>query len=340
MTFFGSYSPSWAANFGLSQISSGMETLTFPNGDNMPKFGLGTWKSKPGEVYAAVREAIRIGYRHIDCAAIYMNEAEIGQALNDAFGEGDVKREELWITSKLWNNSHAEDQVLPALRKTLSDLQLEYLDLYLVHWPIAFKHEVMGPQGAEDFIPLAEQPLIATWRGMETAHAMGLAKHIGVSNFSIRKLKALIVEAKVRPEMNQIELHPLLAQNDMLAFCEAEGIHLTAYSPLGSFDRSAALKAEDEPNLFEHPIITQIAAKNGVSEAQVLIRWAMTRGTAVIPKSVNAARLRQNFEAQHITLTDHDMLMLAHVDRHFRFIDGSFWEFPGSSYTVANLWDE
>lgn len=317
-----------------------MSHLTFANGDTMPQFGLGTWKSKPGEVYAAVRETIRIGYRHIDCAAIYMNEAEIGKAFQDAFAAGDVKREDLWITSKLWNNAHAEEQVLPALRKTLADLQLDYLDMYLVHWPTAFKSDVLGPKGAEDFIPLSELPLIGTWRGMEAAHAAGLTRHIGVSNFSVKKLKALLVEAKVRPENNQVELHPLLAQNELLAYCKAEGIHLTAYSPLGSFDRSAALKGTDEPNLFDHPIIKDVAKKHGVSEAQVLIKWAMQRGTAVIPKSVNAERLKQNFEAQQLVLSDEDMQMLAHVDRHYRFIDGTFWEFPGSSYTVANLWDE
>lgn len=317
-----------------------MTTLQFANGNTMPAFGLGTWKSKPGEVYEAVREAIRIGYRHIDCAAIYMNEAEIGKAFLDAFAEGDVKREELWITSKLWNNNHAEDQVLPALRKTLQDLQLDYLDLYLVHWPIAFKPHVLGPKSADDLIPLSELPLIGTWRGMESALALGLTKHIGVSNFSVKKLKALLAEAKVKPEMNQIELHPLLAQNEMLNFCKAESIHLTAYSPLGSFDRSAAMKGEDEPNLFDHPIIKEIAAKKGVGEAQVLIKWAMQRGTAVIPKSVNAERLKQNFDAQQLQLSDAEMQMLAHVDRHFRFIDGTFWNYPTAGYTVATLWDE
>jgi alcohol dehydrogenase (NADP+) len=314
--------------------------LAFANGDIMPQIGLGTWKSKPGEVYDAVREAIRIGYRHIDCAAIYMNEAEIGQAISDAIAAREVKRKHLWITSKLWNNAHAEDSVLPALRKTLADLQLDYLDMYLVHWPIAFRADVMGPKGAEDMLPLSELPIIGTWRGMEAAHAAGLTRHIGVSNFSVKKLKELLAEAKVRPENNQVELHPLLAQTELLEFCTAEGIHLTAYSPLGSFDRSAALKGTDEPNLFDHPILKQVAAKREVSVAEVLIQWAVKRGTAVIPKSVNPDRLRQNLRSRYLTLSDLDMEIISHVDRHYRFIDGSFWEFPGSSYTVANLWDE
>jgi alcohol dehydrogenase (NADP+) len=315
-------------------------TLQFSNGDKMPAFGLGTWKSKPGEVYSAVREAIRIGYRHIDCAAIYMNEEEIGRAFADAFAAGDVRREELWVTGKLWNNAHAEDAVLPALCRTLADLRLDYLDLYLVHWPIAFKPDVLGPRFADDLVPLSELPLIGTWRGMEAAHATGLTRNIGVSNFSVKKLRELLAEAKVRPEMNQIELHPLLQQPDMLRFCKAEGIHLTAYSPLGSFDRSAALKGSDEPNLFEHPVIVEVANGLGCTPAQVLIRWAIQRGTAVIPKSVNPERIRQNLGALQVTLSENDMQRIAALDRHHRFIDGSFWEFPGSGYTVANLWDE
>lgn len=315
-------------------------TVQFNNGHKMPIFGLGTWKSKPGEVYDAVREAIRVGYRHIDCAAIYMNEKEIGRAFADAFSAGDVKREELWVTSKLWNNAHAEDAVLPALNKTLADLQIDYLDLYLVHWPIAFKADVMGPKSADDLMSLSELPLIGTWRGMEKAHTERLARNIGVSNFSVKKLKALLLEAKIRPEMNQIEMHPLLQQRDMLQFCKTEGIHLTAYSPLGSFDRSAALKGSDEPNLFEHPVIVEIAKGHGCTPAQVLIKWAIQRGTVVIPKSVNPVRIVQNFESLQVRLSETDMQRIAALDRHYRFIDGSFWEFPGSSYTVSNLWDE
>ncbi|MBL4586272.1 MAG: aldo/keto reductase [Flavobacteriales bacterium] len=317
-----------------------MKKLTFKNGDTMPILGLGTWKSKPGEVYSAVREAIKVGFRHIDCAFIYMNEKEIGQALADAFSEGDVKREDLWITSKLWNNSHAMDAVIPTLRKTLADLQLDYLDLYLVHWPFVFMDDKLNAESADDMIPLSELPLENTWRGMELAVESGLTRHIGVSNFSVKKLKDLISKVTVKPEMNQIELHPLLHQNEVLAFCKSEGIHVTAYSPLGSPDRSAGLKAENEPNLFEHPIIVGLAEKHDVSPAQIMIAWAMERGTAVIPKSVNAGRIAQNLQSTKIELSIEDMQKMAHADRHFRYVTGAFWAFKGSSNSVANLWDE
>jgi len=146
----------------------------------MPALGLGTWKSDPGEVYKAVREAIKMGYRHIDCAMIYQNEAEIGQAFSDAFKDGDVKREELWITSKLWNNAHIKDDVQPALENTLKDLQLDYLDLYLIHWPVALKPGVGFPSSEDDFLSLKEVPTAVTWSGMEECKKVGLAKHIGV----------------------------------------------------------------------------------------------------------------------------------------------------------------
>lgn len=315
-----------------------MKKLTFQNGDTLPMLGLGTWKSKPGEVYHALREAIRIGYRHIDCAAVYANEAEIGQALEDTMQEGEVKREELWITSKLWNTAHCRQQVRPALEKTLHDLRLDYLDLYLVHWPVALKEHAPFPYRAEDLISLDEIPMTETWEGMEECLTSGLTRHIGVSNFSISKLKALKYSAVLPPEMNQIELQPLLQQNDMLDFCKKEGIHLTAYSPLGSRDRSAFFKDPNEPDLFENPVIKKVAAQNHCTPAQILIAWALQRGTAVIPKSVNPERIRQNFDAANILLSHSDMDEIGRLDKHFRFITGGFWTQKGSPYTMESLW--
>jgi len=317
-----------------------MKTFTFSNNDKMPALGLGTWKSDPGEVYTAVREAIKMGYRHIDCAALYGNEPEIGQAFSAAFNEGDVKREELWITSKLWNNAHLKDDVCPALENTLKDLQLDYLDLYLIHWPVALRPDVVFPSTEDEFLSLNEVPTSVTWQGMEGCAKAGLTKHIGVSNFSVKKIKELLSACEIRPEVNQIELHPFLQQNGMLEYCNDENILLTAYAPLGSTDRPPQFKAPNEPSLFENPTIVDIAQAKGVSSAQVLLRWAIQRGTSVIPKSVNPGRMKQNLDAASLELSDEEMNKIAALDSQGRFIIGGFWNAPGKGYTLESLWDE
>ena len=243
----------------------------------MPILGLGTWKSEPGEVYDAIRTAIKVGYRHFDCAAIYGNEAEIGQAFSDAMKAGDVERESLWVTSKLWNNAHLKADVEPALRQTLSDLQLDYLDLYLVHWPVAHKPEAQFPRDGSAFLNNEEAPITETWEAMQACQQKGLAQHIGVSNFNIQKLKEAQSVGGQQPEMNQVELHPLLAQNDLVEFCKDNGVHLTAYSPLGSRDRHPAMKAAEEPDLFQNPTLNRVADEHGVHPAQILIKWAEDR---------------------------------------------------------------
>lgn len=317
-----------------------MKTYEFANRDKMPAFGLGTWKSKPGEVYAAVRHAIKTGYRHIDCAAAYGNEAEIGKAFTDAFREGDVTRDELWVTSKLWNNAHLKEDVRPALEQTLKDLNLDHLDLYLMHWPIALKPGVGFPASGDDFLSPEEIPVAVTWAAMEECLAAGLTKHIGVSNFSIKKLKALNATSNIKVEVNQVELHPFLQQNSMLDFCQKENIVLTAYSPLGSSDRPAAFKAPNEPSLLENKSIMEIAKANDCSTAQILISWAIQRGTSVIPKSVNLDRIEQNFQATSIMLCEADIKKIARLDMHARYVLGEFWALPGSGYSIETLWDE
>ena len=315
-----------------------MNFLTFKNGDQMPAFGLGTWKSAPNEAHEAVLEAIKAGYRHIDCAHIYNNEKEIGEAFSKAFKEGWVKREELWITSKLWNDCHEEEHVIPALKQTLEDLQLDYLDLYLVHWPVAVKKGVNFASTKEDFLTGEEAPLSHTWSAMEKAVDLGLTRHIGVSNFNTLKLKEILATARLQPEMNQVELHPFLQQNNLLDYCRENDIHLTAYAPLGSAYRVVD-KEVDFPILLENDTIKKIAAKHQATPAQVAISWGINRGTAVIPKSVKKSRILENFEAVQLQLDEEDIQQINSLEGPFRYTTGKGWIREGSPYTQADLWD-
>jgi len=315
-----------------------MKTLEFENNDQMQAIGLGTWKATGDEVKRAVKDAIEAGVRHIDTAAIYGNESEIGEALQEVFAEGTVSRSDVFITSKLWNNAHTKEAVMPALEDSLRKLQLDYLDLYLIHWPVAFKPGVAMPSDQNEYLSLDEAPIIATWKEMEKTKTQGFARHIGVSNFSKKKLEDLVAKAELKPEMNQVEMHPLLQQNDLVSYCHSNNIKLTAYSPLGSGDRSAAMKGENEPNLMDIPEIKDIAAKHQVSSAQVLINWHTQRNTSVIPKSVTKSHIISNFEAANVPLDSEDMKTIAGLDKNYRFITGKFFEAPDKGY--VNIYDE
>ena len=316
-----------------------MKTLEFRNGDALPAIGLGTWKADPGEVGQAVEAALEAGYRHIDCAAIYRNEAEVGEALQRVFSRGEIQRDEVHITSKLWNNAHLKSDVGPALKKTLSDLKLDYIDLYLIHWPVAFRSGLEGfPESESDFLTPEEAPVSETWAAMLDMRERGLAQHVGVSNFSAQKLDSLAAKDLELPEMNQVELHPYLQQDALLSYCKEHGILVTAYSPLGSSDRPDNMKADDEPSLLDNEVITSIAEARDASPAEVLIAWAVSRDTAVIPKSTNPKHIKSNLEAGHLALTEKDLARIADLDAHYRYIGGNVFRTESGLY--ANVFDD
>jgi alcohol dehydrogenase (NADP+) len=317
-----------------------MKYLQFSNNDKMPALGLGSWKSAKGEIYQTVRKAIEIGYRHFDCALIYGNEQEIGQAISDAMHNKEVSRNELWMTSKLWNNRHKKADIQATIDITLNNLKLEYLDLYLIHWPVALINAVNYPQNGSEMVDLKHIPLSETWQGMIDLKDKQWAKHIGVSNFSIKKINQLIADTGVCPEALQLELHPFLQQKKVLDFANANGVVLTGYCPLGSADRPANRITEGEPKLFENKTILDIAHDKGISPAQVMLAWAVNRGTSVIPKSVNPHRLKENLEAADMGLSSSEMQKINDLDQHYRYIKGDFWCLEGGGYTLENLWDE
>ena len=279
-----------------SASAPGTTSVRLSSQATQPMVGLGTWQAPKGQVRDAVKAALETGYVHLDCAAAYANEDEVGEALEDAFARGVATRTDLFVTSKLWNDRRRPEDVRAGLLQTLKDLRLEYLDLYLIHWPVCWRR---GTLMQDD----ADASILECWRELERCVDEGLIRSIGVSNFSRPKLEELIRDARVKPAVNQIESHPLLPNTELVRWCQSNDIAVTAYSPLAQGGA-----------VFTDPTVTSIADKHGVTPAQVLLRWNVERGVVVIPKSVTPKRIAQNAEVFGFGLDDDDMRRMESLD--------------------------
>ena len=298
---------------------------------HMPTIGLGLWKLPEQSVTSTVVDAVAAGYRHLDSAADYGNESAVGEGLRQVLKTMDVTRDDLWVTSKLWNTFHRPQHVRAACERSLKDLGLDCLDLYLIHFPIALKYvdfseryppewiydpEAEKPRMEPDLVPIAE-----TWGAMEDLVEAGLVKEIGVCNFNTGLLHDLIASARRKPALLQIESHPYLTQERLIRLAQQYEMAVTAFSPLGSLSYLELGMAEAQECLLDEPVICAAANRLKRSSAQILLRWGVQRGTAVIPKSSQLKRLRENINVFDFSLSDAEMNAISALNRNRRFND-------------------
>lgn len=312
-------------------------------GAEMPAIGLGTFGSDhvpPETVAEAVLGAARVGYRHFDCAAVYGNERHIGESLRQIRLEG-VKREELWITSKLWNDSHAEADVIPACERSLKDLGLDYLNLYLIHWPFPNHHPPGCDAGTRspNARPYIHEAYMKTWRQLEKLVEMGLVRHIGTSNMTIPKLKLLLRDAEIRPVANQMELHPHFQQPELFRFVTENEMVAIGYCPIGSPTRPERDRTPEDTVDVEDPVLIEIAGRLGIHPATLCVKWAVQRGQVPIPFSTNPRNYLANLAATvSEPLTDEEMKRIEGIDRNCRLIKGQVFLWKEARHW-EDLWD-
>ena len=307
------------------------------SGQEKPKIGLGLWKIDNSECAEVVYKAIEIGYRHLDSACDYGNEAEVGEGIARAIADGLCTREDLWITSKLWNTYHSKEHVKPAAEKTLKDLGIEYLDSYLIHFPIAqpfvpfetrYPPEwIYDPDVAQPEMETAPVPLAETWQAMETLVEQSLVKNIGVCNYNSGLLNDLMSYAAIKPAELQIESHPYLTQERLIRLAKSYGIAVTTFSPLGALSYFELEMADAIESVITQKIITDTAEKHGKTPAQVVLRWGVQRDCTIIPKSSRVERLKENIEIFDFALSEQEMADISALNQNRRFNDpGDFCE--------------
>ncbi|EED16817.1 D-xylose reductase (Xyl1), putative [Talaromyces stipitatus ATCC 10500] len=304
-------------------------TVKLNSGYDMPLVGFGLWKVNNDTCADQVYAAIKAGYRLFDGACDYGNEKEVGQGIARAIKDGLVKREELFIVSKLWNTFHDGDKVEPIARKQLDDLGLDYFDLYLIHFPVALKwvdpaeRYPPGWTAPDGKVEFSKATIQETWQAMESLVDKKLSRSIGISNFSVQLIMDLLRHARIRPATLQIEHHPYLQQKELIKYVQSEGIVITAYSSFGplSFIELDMSSAHNTPKLFDHDVIKSTSQKHGKTPAQILLRWATQRNIAVIPKSNDPTRLSQNLDVTGWSLEQSDIDAINGLDLGLRFND-------------------
>lgn len=312
-------------------------------GARMPAIGLGTFGSDHVP-HAAVAEAVKgaaaVGYRHFDCASVYGNESRIGQSFEEILS-GGLKREELWVTSKLWNDKHGEEDVVASCEQSLADLRVEYLDLYLVHWPFPNHHpphcdvNVRNPNA----VPYIHEQYMRTWRKMEELVERGLARHIGTSNMTVAKMKLLLRDARIRPVVNEMELHPHFQQPELFDYLRRNGIEPVGYSPVGSPARPERDRTPEDTSPLEDPVIVNIARRLGIQPAVVCIKWAVQRGQTPIPFSTRRTHYLANLRGVvSEPLTADEMRAIEEIDRNCRLIKGQVFLWKDNQ-PWEDLWD-
>nr|QLI62145.1 alcohol dehydrogenase 4 [Streltzoviella insularis] len=308
----------------LANCAPDVPTFKLNNGKEMPAIALGTYlgfdqngivKPQDKQVVKVVEHAIDVGYRHFDTASVYSTEEQLGEGVRNKIEEGKVIREDLFITTKLWNTHHKREQVAEALRESLKQLSLNYVDLYLMHWPIGLNEDYSN----------SDVDFMETWRGLEDMQRLGLAKSIGLSNFNQEQLERVIKECSIKPAVLQIEVHPQIIQSDLVSYAQSQGIVVMGYSPFGSLVSRFGVPPGSGPSI-DDPTLVEIAKKHGKTTPQVVLRWLVDRDIVPVPKTVNLKRLEENIDIFDFKLDKDEIEKINKYDKQIRYTLPSFWQ--------------